>query len=139
MGKKERKEALKFILNNEVIVRKLSEAIDVDKKMTIKGFGLNSNPGYLPPFEFSGTFFPLVKLKINNLDFDIAWEEYFEKPYFKNNEGLIKIYLENSFSYSPNWEWIPISLELMNESKKYNFTFVEFKKWLIDKNQKDYY
>ena len=36
MGKKERKEALKFILNNEVIVRKLSEAIDVDKKMTIK-------------------------------------------------------------------------------------------------------
>lgn len=112
---------------------------DLNKKMTIKGFGLNSNPGYLPPFEFSGTFFPLVKLKINNLDFDIAWEEYFEKSYFKNNEGLIKIYLENSFSYSPNWEWIPISLELMNESKKYNFTFVEFKKWLIEKNQKDYY
>ena len=112
---------------------------DLNKKMTIKGFGLNSNPGYLPPFEFSGTFFPLVKLKINNLDFDIAWEEYFEKPYFKDNEGLIKIYLESSSSYSPNWEWIPISLELMNESKKYNFTFVEFKKWLIDKNQKDYY
>ncbi len=112
---------------------------DLNKKMIVKGFGLNSNPGYLPPFEFSGMFFPLVKLKINNLDFDIAWEEYFEKPYFKNNEGIIKIWLENSFSYSPNWEWIPISLELMNESKKYNFTFSEFKKWLIDKNKNDYY
>lgn len=112
---------------------------DLNKKMIIKGFGLNSNPGYLPPFEFSGTFFPLLKLKINNLDFEIAWEEYFEKPYFKESEGLIQISLENSFSYSPNWDWIPISLELMNESKKYNFTFVEFKKWLIDKNRKEYY
>lgn len=36
MGKKERKEALKFILNNDVIVRKLSEAIDVDKGMNMK-------------------------------------------------------------------------------------------------------
>ena len=106
---------------------------DLNKKIIIQGFGINSNPGYIPPFEFSGTFFPLLKLNINNLNFEIAWEEYFEKPYFKNDEGQIRIYLENSYSYSPNWNWLPISLELINESKKYDYTFAEFQEWLINK------
>lgn len=36
MSKRERKEALEFILNNEVIVKRLSTAIGCDKGMTIK-------------------------------------------------------------------------------------------------------
>lgn len=36
MSKKERKEALKFILNNEVILRKISTALGCDKKMSLK-------------------------------------------------------------------------------------------------------
>lgn len=36
MSKKERKEALEFILGNEVIVRKISTAIGCEKKMSLK-------------------------------------------------------------------------------------------------------
>lgn len=36
MSKKERKEALKFILGNDVILRKLTTALGCDKKMSMK-------------------------------------------------------------------------------------------------------
>lgn len=110
---------------------------NLDKKQTIVGFGQNSNPGYVVPFEFSGMFFPILNTKINNMDFLISWEENFDKPYFKNDEGLNKISLKYSYVYDKDNEWIPISLDLMNEAKKYNFTFEELKKWLINKQEKE--
>ncbi|MBD5423415.1 MAG: hypothetical protein HDR43_02880 [Mycoplasma sp.] len=108
---------------------------DLNKKETIKGFGLNSNPGYLPPFEFSGLFFPVINLNINNLQFEISWEQNFDKPYFKEEQGINKINLELSYTENKNLNWITISMELINESNKYNFTFNEFKDWLIMKGK----
>lgn len=106
---------------------------DLKKKETIKGFGENSNTGYIPPFEFSGIFFPIITISINNSNFKISWEENFDKPYFKKNEGLNKIYINNSYNVDKNIDWITISSDLLNESKEYNFTFEELKQWLISK------
>lgn len=106
---------------------------DLQKKETIKGFGENSNTGYIPPFEFSGIFFPIITININNSNFKISWEENFDKPYFKKNEGLNKIYINNSYNVDKNIDWITISSDLLNEAKEYNFTFEELKQWLISK------
>ncbi len=99
---------------------------DLSKKETIKGFGQNSNPGYIVPFEFSGSFFPYLKLIINDLEFHISWEENFDKPYFKSFEGLNKIYLTTHYENDSSLKWNQITLEDLEMAREYNLTFNEF-------------
>lgn len=98
---------------------------DLDKKETVKGFGLNSNSGYIIPFEFFGYFFPILTLNINNINFRISWEIIIDKPYFKNNTGIIKVNIENSFNENSDNDWISVSQELLDEAEMYNLTFDE--------------
>ncbi len=107
---------------------------DTNKKETIKGFDKNSNPGYIPPFEFSGSFYPILTINLNGVLIKVSWEQNFDKPYFKENQGINRIYISNSYNGDEDLEWTIISQNLIEESKQYNFTYEEFLKWLADSN-----
>ena len=123
-------------INDQYLQINQNTYYDEKKKETMKGFGKNSNPGYIVPFEFSGMFYPILEIDINNCYFKISWEQNFDKPYFKKNEGINKIFIKNSSVKDEDNDWIKINNELIEQSKEYNFTFNEFKEWLISKNKK---
>ncbi len=103
---------------------------DTSKKETMKGFGKNSQPGYIVPFEFSGLFYPVLALSINGANIKISWEQNFDKPYFKMNEGINKVSLTTSYNENKNNKWTQISSDLLEEAKEYNFNYQELINWL---------
>lgn len=107
---------------------------DLERKETQKGIGLNSNSGYIIPFEFSGNMFLTLKIKINNIPFSISWMQQIEKPYFKNNQGIKKIHLQTNNKAVDEKSLISIDADDLEIIDKYNFTFDEFVEWLKNKN-----
>lgn len=119
-------------VNNNIGIVKISQNTyyDLLSKETKRGLTQNSKPGYILPFEFSGTFMPKLNLKINMFDFEISWKQEINKPFFKGHEGKNKIYLSNSYNKDNNYEWNDIDLTMIEEAMERNLTFDEFLKWI---------
>lgn len=70
---------------------------DLNKKETIVGFGPNSNPGYVIPYDYSGTFFPVFTFDANEYkDIKISWPLKISKPFFDKKNSIVNIDFKHS-------------------------------------------
>lgn len=101
--------SLKVYENHNSIYFDKNMYYDLSKKETIEGFGNNSRPGYVVPYDFYGDIFPILTFDIDNFkNIKLSWTNKINKPYFDSDTGIINLDIKTDNTNDeelkePNW------------------------------------
>lgn len=98
------------------------------KQETIIGFGFESNPGYVLPYNFKGKFYPYLDLNVNDFKLRISWEINVDRAYFDENLSLFSLKVNNSNNSNIdnndlNWKNIPSDFFNDINNEKLSFSY----------------